>query len=509
LLSSLAACSDPRAAAKREIQAWGDAWRAARACSLGENPLADDPKDAIALRALLEPNSFADLEECKIDVKLTRRHATHSESTAIEAAWDDLEKAINSVRNLTPDTFTGMAGEARTRAALHSMGRRIAAVDRAYHRLRERAGMPPDSLPVGPAIEAPAGVVVAGPDGAQVHPRTLELHDNSLTVEGRKAIAIVRDPQRIEVMPKVRGGVPAASSTHWGVWTERANQAVGEPVLVAAGPLDASGKPGDGAVIVARGREMTPLFALGDGRKRVVLLRVAELYTPQGEEPGMVAVLVILASKDGGATWDEALVAGRDGSGFATLDWAHRRFGLAWSEGKEVYSVRLDGDSLPDEIEKSHFGSPREPPVPCFGATRTWWVSAGELHVQKKVRGEPEEVPGYAHANGTIQCADEGLVSIDGTLLLCHVDGCGEIGTADSRDSRLMVALGPRTGFSAVADQMGYIVFARPMERDDGLQLAFRAPPGGVLQGTAEWNGTLYGVFQFQDAVRLIPLPLR
>ncbi len=503
LAIALAACGDDRKKMAADIEAWGVHWQRERECLLSADPPAKDAREAFIVRAIVAGSAAALVNECLQDKTLLRSGDARVDDQSVEATWQDLNKAVESLHRARLELTGG------NEEVAPSMARRIAAVDSIYERLRSRAGLSPIVLPGTPLPEQPHGVVV-GRIGKGASIATPQLVGNTLviwqTTDAGSSIVAVGGPNNIERYP-ASGAHPAVSEDPWGV-------------VVVPGPKWFEVRLTDGTVIAKEPtrsvERIEPRFAAGGANGRAVIY---ELRGPEQLEQGKPTwpppVLKVVASTDG--TWKTVLTAtGTPPSDYELdpyvyTDWARGRADIVWGDlERNLYWASLRDGALTAPARKSagkvsHFFN--LDPVGCFGETHGWWLSDKQLWFAAGDDSPVVAVPNYVHGEATLRCNDDYLVRVWPTDGGHQFQRCTREGCTRPRPAEAVGSLGlARDGTMITAFVTQGVLFAQPEGKRPRplFRLGLHSKLYGIMHAPEGWQALVTD----PEGARLVPLGL-
>jgi hypothetical protein len=337
-------------AAQAQVAQWETQWQAARACVLGQQPMAATIGDAIAGRELSQGSAEAAMGDCTRSIgKLTRPDGNNTGMEVVEEAWQQIDQlamevARRYVAHLQNPLEEGKADQDTFAGGLQQLAE-------ARTLLRKKAMMPPDEGVMGP----PPRELLLAPLSLDGQPLT-ELGLATLTASGERIgrvavgdrwlVARLRKGEHggvaVEaraVRPEVMAAPPATvSAIPWGITSSGEVKNGKTVVTLLAGPLDADGAVTPPGVVVASAPAMRATAVLEAGASRVALYTDEESYSTA-------------LSQDGGATWKSARLAPFSdtsifaGDGFIDVAW--NQPGKGDPVKAEVVWQRLEASKLP------------------------------------------------------------------------------------------------------------------------------------------------------------------
>jgi hypothetical protein len=521
-----------RGEAQKAIAEWEADWSQVRRCIAGDQPLAQDPAENLALLQYTDFEARRRLERCRqLIARLRPPPGDDSGVPEIEDGWkrtvDNVAKLNASIADYAADAPSKALGAIRADIAA-----RLASVDESYAGLRSAAGLAKVAWPQGgapPLPPLPAGLEIVVGGNQAIRPARAVIDGQVIEVWGETgggpALALVDGPS-----PGLIREVPLSAdpmlqavdlSAGWGVRAQGdAGTVVIETVsLDSAGALDESKKP----VVVTKvpapgpdlGADVTVLAAAGSGQDRVVV------YEVQRVEGGSEVLLA--RSKNAGATWAAAAKLAENATTTPHQDWARGRVDLIISaddDGGRVTSwLGLDAVSLTGALRPTPLDLDGADPatalvVPCVGKDVVWLAAMTRvLRLPLRGDGAPlglERPP----ASEVAACSDQLLVSrafgvSDMTVVSCDKERCELVGRIPwSKGAEVSIVAGAKLGASAVVLADGYLLTWQ--RGPNGVLVAkprFRAPDGASLFGAVEWDGVVHGLVMIGDRARLVPLP--
>jgi hypothetical protein len=501
--------------AQEEVSAWAKRWDAARDCLVGPDPRSSDGHEAVLLREALATGDVVDeLRECAEEVRVLRRAAGYNAGAEIEAAWTELEKAIDRIVEAhalrTAKTPDRSAPELRV-----MLGQAVAAVDLSYARMRERADMGADHPDGHPLPTLSAGRVVADAKGTPIAPTDVGVSGNvvwAIGTVGDRSWLVRHATSTPEVIPLGVETIAALDGGGWGLWLEPADE--GQPrAEIRAGALDALGDPaGDGALVqaLAPGETGTVQAALGRGATRVAF------YQTTGAKDG-ASTTWMARSRDAGATWTERTVLVVGDRADAEIDLGAQRLDLRWhtASGAPAWLVvdpaTIDGPLTPAAVEAP-------PGTPCVAGPRTWWVSEeDQLLVSDAPGAAPVAVPGSDDIGRAQSCAGDRLIALrasygvlaDPTAFFCRPAGCVSATIPSAALSQAAALIGEKRGPVVAVDTDGVVVvWTGDPDKKQAVTPSTIVRLAGEqrLAGIVEWSGALQLVTRTEAALHIVPL---
>jgi hypothetical protein len=303
-----------REAARAQVTAWEGNWTAARACMLGDKPLAADIGDAMTAREIVIGTTHDAMGDCtKLVAALVRPPGNDTGVSAVESAWPRLEVAASRVAQAYATHRMQPLGDNPLPAALDEL-------TAAHVALRKAAGMSAAAkidAPAAPPL-APAPVML---DGAPVGDL------GGVTVGGvLRGRAQVNGKGTYDISWSAKGltGTPAGDGLRsvpdheWAAYESTTDKltalTAGDPPVTIT-----SFKTGQGT--------LAPMLAIGEDANRIVLY-------------GIDQSMFLARSVDGGAKWTTVPVPSRGEVAFAATP-AGDRLDLAWTgaNGLQLLSV--------------------------------------------------------------------------------------------------------------------------------------------------------------------------
>jgi hypothetical protein len=515
-----------RAAARAEVDGWGERWEEVRRCIAGDQPLSSDATENLALQALTDFDARKRVDRCR--EKIAQLHTPHGESSGNRAVEDGWRHISTEVAKLNA-SLSDYAADQPSRSYVIVRGAiatGILSVDGAYDRVRQAAGLPPHAWPkssAAPLPDLPEGTVVRVGGNQELAPREVIVRGDTVVVRGDTGggaeIAVVRGPSSIEEVPLAENMLRADDAgAAWAVsWS-------GDPdVTVSAATLNSAGDPDEklAPVTVARVRVapdasaawVEPIAAVGQGAERAVAYT-----TPTGEDD---EALRLARSHDGGKHWTQETLAPIA----RHLEWhedaGHRRFDLVWSDADEAqphdHWFPLAPETLASPVAPVDLGASEDRMFPPCVAAHTVWFAWPDHVVRAPANGGPADVRlRRPPAGEQSACTDDEILATwedeaeaNFTVVRCDTKTCGVEGRMpDEQASQLVVGLTAKHGpIALMRGGIDYLILWS--KNQDGVLAPhplFKVHVDDV-RGVVEWNGTLYAVTAGVDRVRLVPLP--
>lgn len=443
--------------ARAQVIAWEERWQVARACLLGDVPLAADLQEALILSELVGARRARD---CARDMgKLTRPEGNASHQPEVEAVWAQLEEQVITAAQVyvqdrrSPERFAEVLHQVR----------------KSRSTLRRLVELPMEDTPMGPAPRPAtvASLTLAGkPLTELVVDRAGEALAVRLMVEGLwhqgrveragAGLAVVATPVSSDVV----SSTPGAS---WGLRVSFDERDAGR-VRLLTGSLDPRGELSAPVELAAAPQAILPAAALGHDLHRVAL------FVTTGE----LTELHRSRSADGGKTWRTeatAWVHGNvlpDGAGAADVVYQSApEPAVVWQR----VSAAAAGDREPVRVEGA------ELLATCATSLAPWALLEEDgARVLRRLDVTEQAVEAPARASSILACDETAALLGDdlGATTSCTSAGCsGSLG-ALSTGAPVVVGGAPR-----IVRARGALVAS--VSRD-GPRVA-RLPEGSTLVG--------------------------
>lgn len=442
--------------ARAQVIAWEERWQVARACLLGDEPLAADLQEALVLSELVVARRPRD---CARDMgKLTRPEGNASHQPEVEEAWAQLEEQVITAAQLyvqdqrSPERFAEVLHQVR----------------KSRSTLRRLVELPMEDAPMGPAPRPAtvAPLTLAGkPLTELVVDRAGEALAVRLMVEGLwqqgrvelagGGLAVVATPVSADVV----GSTPGAT---WGLRVSFDEHDAGR-VRLLTGALDPRGELSGSVELATAPSALLPAAALGHDQQRVALFVTAEPPALHRSRSG-----------DGGKTWrTEATPWGHgnvlpDGAGAADVVYQSApEPAVVWQR----VSAAAAGDGAPVRLDGAEL-------IATCATSLAPWVLLDEdgARVLRRLDVTEQAVEAPARASSILACDENAALLGDdlGATTSCTTAGCA--GSLGALGAGVAVVV---AGVPGIVRGRGALVASLTR---DGPRVA-RLPKGSTLVG--------------------------
>lgn len=482
----------PRAEADKmraEVERFSERWNGVRECFFGSKSRSSDPRDAVILRELTDPQLSTEIAVCEESLREARREEGPTTGDAeVEERWSemtdarrDLAKALAIRLQVPPPRPIPVLRRDLAAAAVKA--------EAAYAALRATAGLEPDPLDGEPVPDAALEVIDVGDAAA-----------NEVWVAGSRILAArhEQDKRWFAILE--------------GDGSGEVTEVSGEDVLAFGS--DWVARVVDGALIA----EDLGAAAAGGASRRVEVARFASLGHVVGAlEDGRSRLIVatlgdtfgLFRSDDQGATYKQLPLHGPTDGILLNFPLERR--------------VVLDGEGVRFEIGGADLAMTLRPRYAsyCFADRVSWYMTdrglaAGEV-------GEPqltpvtnsEEMPWLVNACTDTQALGVAPFSSDvdlpaTRLRLCTRSDCrvsANLPRAYGAD--LTAAIGPLGGPMVAFAADGIALLWAGAEKGGGLapRSWMRLPEASRLRAVVEWNGQVRAVVESKTGFALATFP--
>ncbi len=373
---------------RSEISEWGERWKKAKLCLLGE-AISSDTLEAVVARELSSTGVKNALQGCITPLKtLARDQGATSEEQAVEDAWYALRVPLGKLAQAHA-WRTAQKPNKEQQALWTNLATAIQEVERGYQTLRASANLTVHTPPAKRLDLASKVMTLKTPGDTPAAVTEVTLKDDRITYltgsEQGTYFAEVADDNSVTFTQLSPLALRAADG-NWGLWIERDGIPIHESEaakgdFVMAGPLDDLGEPaGDGALLhtLATGESAWLKFAIGE-QSRVALFR-SSIETNES----LSWSYQLRGSTDGGATWSTMPLP--DEELYVSLKRAPKGNYISWQDSPSnailhYQELSKQGAALQTLRFRGESASIRNwPPELCQGPNRRWWLVDGHVY---------------------------------------------------------------------------------------------------------------------------------
>jgi hypothetical protein len=507
--------------ARKQIDEFGAVVAEIETCLFGDERLAKDPADALALREMGSEKGDQTFAPCyEIGKRLKRPEGPSSGNDAVEGDWVRLRTSVKELLTALVWRTSGESGKG-ARQLREDIAAKLTVLEGDYAKLRKDAGMAPAPAPKTRDVTIPAA-----PDGVEigVGGGDLEiLRSGDVVVvigndEEGPALAVLAGPSkvtRLRLADRIwRAGPPAAD---WGVWTEAPSEKSGEIVL-RAGVLGDAGEPLDQGAEVARLKprsleeplEVRVAGAVGAGARRAI---VWHLSSELGAEWRLTL------SQDGGKTWaDERMrIPHADVVEGLRVDnhAEHGRIDVVWNAQGTWFWLPIAEPTLASLSSTSLGSGLDRGPRACVASGAIWWLAGNGVRRSTPDGLPPKDVDPRPLDADVVHCSADRVAGVtyedDARLIV----SCAEESACVPAlrvplppRAQLAVSVGPKLGVAAVVEIDGYLVLWQPGDKAPvgKSEVKMKLPAETSLRELVEWDGKLFVVLTGSGKTRLVAL---